>query len=407
MKRNKIPRILLAMLISVFLWLYVVTVVDPNDTKVVYSVPVTYENMTSLTDNSLVMTSGQNATVTLKFYGRRSDLNHLTSESLTVTADVSRIKSEGEQNLRYTVTLPDSVSDNNVQLTERTPSRLTVDVERAVEKQVNVAVDISNEVADGYVADLEAMKISPETITVFGPEAEVSKIDSARVSLDVGGVTETVDNSFPYQLVDSDGNAVDTTNFRCSADAVDVMLTVEKYKEIPLTLELKAGGGAKEKNVTVTLSPAYITISGPGAIVDAMDSLSIGTLDLASMTELSETKTYDITLPDNVTNVSGQNQVTARIVLNGLSTKTLEGENFSVSHKPDGLDVAIVTTTLEITIRGPSDEIEAISAKNLTVQGDLSDFSQAGTYKIPVTVTSKDFPGVGMIGSASITVTLQ
>ena len=407
MKRNKIPRILLAMLISVFLWLYVVTVVDPNDTKVVYSVPVTYENMTSLTDNNLVMTSGQNATVTLKFYGRRSDLNNLTSESLTVTADVSRIKSEGEQNLRYTVTLPDSVSDNNVQLTERTPSRLTVDVERAVEKQVNVAVDISNEVADGYVADLEAMKISPETITVFGPEAEVSKIDSARVSLDVGGVTETVDNSFPYQLVDSDGNAVDTTNFRCSADAVDVMLTVEKYKEIPLTLELKAGGGAKEKNVTVTLSPAYITISGPGAIVDAMDSLSIGTLDLASMTELSETKTYDITLPDNVTNVSGQNQVTARIALNGLSTKTLEVENFSVSHKPDGLDVAIVTTTLEITIRGPSDEIEAISAKNLTVQGDLSDFSQAGTYKIPVTVTSKDFPGVGMIGSASITVTLQ
>lgn len=407
MKRNKIPRILLAMLISVFLWLYVVTVVDPNDTKVVYSVPVTYENMTSLTDNNLVMTSGQNATVTLKFYGRRSDLNNLTSESLTVTADVSRIKSEGEQNLSYTVTLPDSVSDNNVQLTERTPSRLTVDVERAVEKQVNVAVDISNEVADGYVADLEAMKISPETITVFGPEAEVSKIDSARVSLDIGGVTETVDNSFPYQLVDSDGNAVDTTNFRCSADAVDVMLTVEKYKEIPLTLELKAGGGAKEKDVTVTLSPAYITISGPGAIVDAMDSLSIGTLDLASMTELSETKTYDITLPDNVTNVSVQNQVTARIVLNGLSTKTLEVENFSVSHKPDGLDVTIVTTTLEITIRGPSDEIEAISAKDLTVQGDLSDFSQAGTYKIPVTVTSKDFPGVGMIGSASITVTLQ
>lgn len=407
MKRNKIPRILLAMLISVFLWLYVVTVVDPNDTKVVYSVPVTYENMTSLTDNNLVMTSGQNATVTLKFYGRRSDLNNLTSESLTVTADVSRIKSEGEQNLSYTVTLPDSVSDNNVQLTERTPSRLTVDVERAVEKQVNVAVDISNEVADGYVADLEAMKISPETITVFGPEAEVSKIDSARVSLDIGGVTETVDNSFPYQLVDADGNAVNTTNFRCSADAVDVMLTVEKYKEIPLTLELKAGGGAKEKDVTVTLSPAYITISGPGAIVDAMDSLSIGTLDLASMTELSETKTYDITLPDNVTNVSGQNQVTARIVLNGLSTKTLEVENFSVSHKPDGLDVTIVTTTLEITIRGPSDEIEAISAKDLTVQGDLSDFSQAGTCKIPVTVTSKDFPGVGMIGSASITVTLQ
>ena len=60
-----------------------------------------------------------------------------------------------------------------------------------------------------------------------------------------------------------------------------------------------------------------------------MDSLSIGTLDLASMTEgCPRRKPMISPCRMNVTNVSGQNQVTARIVLNGLSTKTLEVENF-------------------------------------------------------------------------------
>ena len=59
--------------------------------------------MTSLTDNSLVMTSGQNATVTLKFYGRWSDLNNLTSESLTVTADAPH-QERGRAEFALTVT---------------------------------------------------------------------------------------------------------------------------------------------------------------------------------------------------------------------------------------------------------------------------------------------------------------
>ena len=169
MKKNKLPRILLALLVSVCLWLYVVTVVDPNDTKTIYGVPVTYEEMESLEENHLIMTSGQNATVSLKFSGRRSELKQITSESLTVTADVSRIKSEGEQNLTYTVTLPDSVSAADVELSDKNPSRLTVTVERAEEKELEIDVEIVNEVAEGYVADLEAMTVSPEVLTVYGP----------------------------------------------------------------------------------------------------------------------------------------------------------------------------------------------------------------------------------------------
>ena len=116
MKRNKRLSMLLALAVSVGLWLYVVTVVDPNDTKTVYGVPVTFDNIEYLKENNLIMTSGQNTTVTLKFYGRRSELKNLTSSTVTATADASRINNEGEQSLSYNIALPDSVSGGSVEL---------------------------------------------------------------------------------------------------------------------------------------------------------------------------------------------------------------------------------------------------------------------------------------------------
>ena len=407
MKKNKLPRILLALLVSACLWLYVVTVVDPNDTKTIYGVPVTYEEMDSLEENHLIMTSGQNATVSLKFSGRRSELKQITSESLTVTADVSRIKSEGEQNLTYTVALPDSVSAADVELSDKNPSRLTVTVERAEEKELEIDVEIVNEVAEGYVADLEAMTVSPEVLTVYGPVETVEQIESAKVTLDVGQVTDTVDNSFPYKLLDADGNEISTDKLRCSTDAVTVTLPVEKYKEIPLQIDFKEGGGATEENVRTKLTPEYITISGPASAVDSMDSLVVGSVNLATLTQTLTSMDFDIVMPAGVHNVSGESQVSAQITLIGLREKTLEVDRFELENAPEGLEASLKTTVLEITIRGGEEEIDAITADDLTVVVDLSTAKQSGTFMFPITITSDEYPDVGVVGSASVAVVIS
>lgn len=407
MKQNKIVSMLLALVVSVGLWLYVVTVVDPNDTKTVYGVPVTYDNLEYLEENNLLMTAGQNSTVNLKFYGRRSELTNLTNSSVTVLADVSRIKNEGEQNLTYDVILPDSVSGSNVQKTDQNPNYLTVSVERAVEIEVPVDVDIVNEVAEGYVADLENLTVEPGKLVLFGPAAQVEQVAMAGVTLDIANVTETVDNSFPYKLLDAEGNEVAVSDVTCSAEAVEVTLPVKKYKDLPLQLEILEGGGARESNVAVNLSPEYVTISGPAAVVDDMDTLVVGTLDLAAVTSDYSTISYQVTMPTGITNVSGETQVSAQIILSGLEDKVLDIESFNLLNEPEDLTVTVKTTALQIVVRGTPEDIEAITARDLTVSVDLADFNQTGTYTIPVTVSSRAYPSVGMIGTASITVTIE
>lgn len=407
MAKNKVLSALLALFVSVGLWLYVVTVVDPNDTKTVYGVPIVYDNMEYLEENNMILTSGSATTVNVKFYGRRSELNQLTNSTVSAVADVSRITNEGEQNLTYEVMIPDSVSASSVEMTEKNPARLTVMVERAVEKEVPIDVTIINEVAEGYVADLENLTTEPDMLTVFGPADEVEQIEMARVTLDIANVTQTVDNSFPFVLLDAEENEIAVSDVTFSEDAVEVTLPVKKYKEIPLQLEIIEGGGALEGNVEIKLSPEYITISGPASVVDEMDSLVIGTLDLAAVTSNVSTTSYEITMPNGITNVSGETTVTAQIYLTGLEEKVLDIDEFELLNKPEGLSVSVKTTALQVVIRGTEADLKMLTAKDLTVSVDLTDFDQAGTYTIPVEVSAKDYPNVGMIGSASITVTIE
>ena len=62
---------------------------------------------------------------------------------------------------------------------------------------------------------------------------------------------------------------------------------------------------------------------------------------------------------------------------------------------------------MQILIRGPVEEIPEVEAEDLVVSVDLADFKQAGTYSIPVEINSHKFPQVGIVGSASITITIE
>ena len=108
MKRNKIISLLLAAVISVSLWVYVVTTVTPEDSQWIRNIPVTFANEDGLfSDRNLTLTQGRNATVDLKVYGKRQDLLKLSNSNITITADLADVLGPGEWQLRYKVEMPE------------------------------------------------------------------------------------------------------------------------------------------------------------------------------------------------------------------------------------------------------------------------------------------------------------
>ena len=97
MQKSKILAFLLALVVSIVLWFYAVTVVNPDDTITISGISVQFEGTEALTSQGLMLTGGDSTKVSIKVSGRRSDLKELNNETVTAIADVTRIAASRRQ----------------------------------------------------------------------------------------------------------------------------------------------------------------------------------------------------------------------------------------------------------------------------------------------------------------------
>ena len=86
MKKNKILLLIISFIAASVLWVYVVTVVNPEGTRSISGIPVTFSGEDVLReDQNLIITEGKTMTVTVDFQGRNADLNKLLKQQSEIT----------------------------------------------------------------------------------------------------------------------------------------------------------------------------------------------------------------------------------------------------------------------------------------------------------------------------------
>lgn len=407
MKTNKIISLLLSVLIALCLWIYVVTVVTPEDSQWVYNIPVTFENEDGLfSDRNLTLTEGRTQTVNLKFRGNRQDLQKLSSSNVTITANLSQVEGPGRWNISYDYVLPENVSPNDISVEDRSTSTITIMVDKLAVKEIEVRAKFEGDVAQGYMPD--AIELEQESLTISGPQDVVSRVEYAQVVLERTNVNKTVSDALSYTYMDVDGNVVESQELQCDVDKVNVMMMVYMVKEVPLTLQYISGGGATEGNVITQIEPSTVTIKGNAEDLEGLNSLSIAKVDLSSI-QSTFSATYNIVIPDGMT-IMSEDTATVSIALKGLSEKTFRVTNLELANVPEAEDLlaTIGTTSLQIKLRGPTEVMDTISSSNIRAVADLSFLgSSTGMFSVPVTVYVDGFSNVGAMGSYSVMVSIS
>lgn len=405
--KNKVLTALFSLAVAFGLWLYVITVVSPGSEATFYNIPVVFQGEGELTNRGLMIASEDIPTVTLKIAGNRSDLNNLNSSNITVIADVSKIWEAGTATLDYTVSYPGNIREDSMTIISKNPGKIELNVEERVNKTVNVVVDYIGSVPEGFICDKDNIEMDISTIRVTGPKPVVDQIESARIQVDLSGKTQTISDRFTYTLCDKDGNPVDAQLIETNADAVNVVLTIQRVKKIELVVEVKDGGGATAQTSTITVNPSSIMVSGSESLLNKMESqLVIGTIDLGMIQEDTEIP-FTLELPEGITNETGINEVKVKVEFPDLGTKTLQVSRFQAKNVPAGMTEEFITQNLEIKIRGPKAQVEAITANDVTVVVDFAD-AEPGTIKLKAEVIFDEaFGDVGVLGSPSVTATLK
>ncbi len=398
MQKHKPLAFLLALLVSIGLWVYAVTVVNPNDTVRISDIKVRIIGTSELDSNNLMLTGGENQTVNVEIAGRRSDLKELNSTSLEAIADVSNIDRAGSYEVSWTLDPPSTVASGDISLVSTNSNKISVHISEKKERpEIPIEVEYEGTLPDGYVRDPAVL--STETLSVVGPTEEVEKISRAVITVNLDDATETLTDDMAYRLLDENDEELELSSYvSVSVPTVHVSVPVSCYKQIPLKVSLIAGGGAELRNAKCVIEPSTIAVSGSEEALRGLDELLIKEIDLA---QYYEEQTWTITpeLPAGVTNRAADPTVKINLTFSGLTIKKFTIKCSDIERLDDESNLDFGEQTVVIIVRGTVDAVNAITEDDIIITADMkNDYDPATktvTLKIQLPADSK----AGVVGA--------
>lgn len=404
LKDRKWAYVLLSVFLAVILWLYVRAEKDPVSDARIRNIPVQITGSSVLTSKGLTVAGLSNDRVSATLQAPASVLSDISRKNITATIDVSRIDEAGEHTLSYNIVLPTNVNTDGVVIQEKEPETITVTVEKLYTSTLPVEFRFEGSVAKGYQAGTPT--IDPVNITISGAVEQVNRVARAVVVLEAKDLKEQYTGDLPIRLLDANGDELKDLEVELSSKTAYVVYPIVVVKEIPLTVNIIAGGGATQENISEPLIvPSKITVAGTQEDIDHLTEISLGSIDLSKVVGTSNF-TFTIDLDPSLENVTGITEAKVTVTVSGLETRSFEVGNIKLQNIPRGYSAKADTEAKTVYVRGTADELAMIDSSQLRIVADLKEVTGSGTYTIPVRVYLDAGTEVGVIGDYSIVVSV-
>ena len=296
--------------------------------------------------------------------------------------------------MSYSLQYPTNVDKSSITVLSKSPETISFSVVQEANKTLEVKGVFTGSVKDGYTA--EPIQVDPSSITLYGPQEELDAVDSICVYVTRTDLDKSIaPTNCPYVLLDKDGNKLTPKEITGNYDTVSVSMPVLKDW-------VKIGLGATEDNCVVEIEPKSIQVAGDTTVLQTLNQLVVATVDLSSFATSYET-TVTIPLDNNLRNLSGVTEATVRISVRGLETEKITATNITTTGTNRHVEIA--TTSLVVTVRAPAETISQITADNIRVVADLTNYkATSGTVAVPAKVYVDGFSDAGAIGEYVVNV---
>lgn len=401
--------LILAIVVAAGIWFYVDEHSDRTVSVTVTDIPIEYTNQASLADNGLMLLEGEDSgtdtTMDITFKGKRRHVVQLDRSKIRVTADLSGVTAAGVQTVNVTTSYTDrEFNQSNTTIDRQSIYVASVNICELSHKEVELRCELTGNVAEGYSAG--KVQLSQTAIAIRGQEEDIDAISYAKVVFDIGkNAKETVTAELDYQFYDADGQIVDASNVHTETGQIQAALPVYVTKELKLKVDFKEAPGARLADMTYSIKPESIMVSGDASVLNNMDSIVLDSFDLLSVTTESTSHSYAILVPDGCENLSGVTRATLEIGYPDKTVADVTTHNIRVENASASRNVELLTQELSVRIFGTAAEMEGITGEDVAVVADLSDYAVAsGTYMIPAQVRVGDGKTIGVSGTYQIQV---
>lgn len=260
--RNNMKIKLISLLSALVLWLYVMTIEDPVETRTFSDIPVRITNMSILDDRGLTIYPEKKLLADIYIKANLSSLRPINRNNIYIYGRIDDPK-EGKNVVYLQANLPERVNKYEIK-----PNVITLDLENITSKNKNIRIDVEGK----FKTDIDNIKVSKKNLDVKGPESLVKKVEVVKGVLDVSDKNN--DFSTKVKLIPIDKNGDEVKGVNLENKFVDVSIKFLKEKLVPIKLNFNKNELKQEVLGKYSITPKEIVIQGKKETLDKINEIN-------------------------------------------------------------------------------------------------------------------------------------
>lgn len=288
-KGRKIINIILALLVSMAAWVFVVYNYDPMTREKYSGIPITYTGLETLANRGYAVAETNHERVDVTLEQKRIDTGNIGSEDISVTADVSQLSS-GQNTVALHVEGPEDTSVSDISL-----KTVTIEIESSDSEDMEISVEYPAASAEDDAEPI-VEELSETEATVIATSDRLARVDRVAAVIDPNDLNDklkplTVD----LAALDAEGNRV--LNVVVYPQSVSFKAAAGYVREVRLVVPVKDDSDDNyERTHTVRNT---IVIKGSKDLVNKTGSITADEIDISQYYEDAEIPlTFE--LPDGI-----------------------------------------------------------------------------------------------------------
>ena len=373
---------ILSVLLAIIAWLFITNIASPTNEKIISKVPVDilYDGSTAEKNGLIMLMDSSELTVNITLEGPRSNLQLMTENKIKVQVNLDMVGTAGTYQLPLSV----SLSDSKITVKEMSISTLPIEFAKKATIDLPVMVETTGTPQAEY--EYVGATCTPTNITISGPEERIANIEKAVILADITEAAASFDITSDIKLYSKDGSEVAMTYLSLSNNSVHANINIQKTKIVPIEAVASNSNDCIETAYTsVICNPNSIKIYGSNDIINNIDKIAVGTIDIAQINNTSYSTRFSLPQIDGIT-YENTTPITVDVNFNSTKVKTIryiaeDMESFKFINTNNS-SPSISSSSLTVTVRGAADTIDQITKDTFIPTVDISDRNAQGQYKV-------------------------
>lgn len=350
---NNVGIKILALCIAFLLWIIIINIDDPVDTKLFNNIPVEILNEDEIQslDQVYEVISGGNINVKVK--AKRSVLKKLKAADISATADLSERLSDESQTNAVLIKLGCAKYDN-VELSSNIQV-LKISLEDIATEQFKVSVDTKGTTPESGYA-IGEIRVKPNLIKVSGAQTQIDRISEVRVDLDVTGATEDFTSKLIPKVYDANGKLMDSSRMIFSSEEIKVHVSILETKKVPVHILTTGETVYGYQLLTSEYEPKQIEIAGAPNVLRGINEIEIE-VDITGKSSDLETEISLIDyIPEGVVVVGDVQTITVKLTISKqkLQEITFKTSDIELRNLPENITVRFEDLEKEFLVKATS-----------------------------------------------------